>query len=1037
MAVSPAFGRSKPPPPSSRAAAAAGAGGRRAATASAAAPLAGRPRPGFLPRGGEASASSLRQPGRPPLRRATSLLSLYPPGGAIGSGRRGSDATATAAGAAGAGRRDSDVTVAVDGGRRVSDVTTAEVAGRGLDAGVDAAGRTDRRSPVWWRRPFLPRAATLDGPGGITAAAAAAAAAAAMTAADPRRCSTAPPWIRGLGDCTLPPALRPPAPDPAAVVAPRPGVELSPATASAETSGEAVGAGAAGEGGTAAGGGAAMPRPRQPPRRRKSVQFADAGAGGLDHILGVDDHLRLASAGRGGGGRGTATNSDATTTPWRVGWGVPAPATAATAPTSSPTAALAAPVASAPPPASTKSTVAAAEGAIGNRTDASPAVAVAAAPAVGVNTDGVKGTLSERFSPCLPPPHAAADVEAAIAAAADLRLSLEEPKRRSRGDLLAGSPVDSDDTPLGDSGGSSNSNSSGGGKGRGGGGGGGAPSSIGTGASSSPLTQASLPAVDVARYWAAVSRGRALGRSPPPPPAGRAERDTADGDAGGEGGRGSDSDSDGGSVGSSGSSSGDRRRLLPRRSSSVRAAAMALLPPVRARGDGAGVLPAISDAATAAAAAGAPAAGMADNPAALNATLLMDAWLPPSATVGSAAVGRLATLTGGSGATAWAGRVGGAAATGFRPGKGARRRQRRPENQDAWVCLSPYAPAAAAVTSATAAAAAAAAAVGVASKRAARGGVGCGGGGLRVRGLDGPPAPPHTPLLAGVFDGHGHSGAAAARLVRDVLPAFLSRALQEERTPFPSLEKGEEGGGRPSTAGRPSQPPPAAAAAAAAAATSAAHARFAAAAASAFPAAEAALTAPAVGIDHHFSGTTAVVAYIPSPADVYVAWAGDSRAVLGTPPAPGSPALVPMALSADHTPAVRAEARRITAAGGRLACPGGRGPTRVYLPRHPIPGAAMSRSVGDTAIAAVGVTASPEVVHVAVPPSGGVLLLATDGLWAVLSPAAAMAVVATARGGGDRQQKPRRHWWLMPRSGGRRGGVADDICAVVVYLPGS
>ncbi|KAE8797291.1 putative protein phosphatase 2C 9 [Hordeum vulgare] len=114
-------------------------------------------------------------------------------------------------------------------------------------------------------------------------------------------------------------------------------------------------------------------------------------------------------------------------------------------------------------------------------------------------------------------------------------------------------------------------------------------------------------------------------------------------------------------------------------------------------------------------------------------------------------------------------------------------------------------------------------------------------------------------------------------------------------------------------------------------------------------------------------GSTAVVAVV-NPTQIVVANAGDSRAVL-------SRAGVPVALSVDHKPDRPDELERIQAAGGRV----------IYWDGARVLGVlAMSRAIGDGYLKPF-VTAEPEVTVTERSDADDCLILASDGLWDVVT----------------------------------------------------
>ena len=128
--------------------------------------------------------------------------------------------------------------------------------------------------------------------------------------------------------------------------------------------------------------------------------------------------------------------------------------------------------------------------------------------------------------------------------------------------------------------------------------------------------------------------------------------------------------------------------------------------------------------------------------------------------------------------------------------------------------------------------------------------------------------------------------------------------------------------------------------------------------------------------DEFQAGCTAVVALV-TKATIYVANAGDSRAVLSR----GKKAI---ALSEDHKPAHVSERERIVAAGGFVSEIGGISRVNGNL--------SLSRAIGDLRYkqnpelerGAQIITAQPDVRSIDISPLDDFLLLACDGIWDVL-----------------------------------------------------
>jgi serine/threonine protein phosphatase PrpC len=157
-----------------------------------------------------------------------------------------------------------------------------------------------------------------------------------------------------------------------------------------------------------------------------------------------------------------------------------------------------------------------------------------------------------------------------------------------------------------------------------------------------------------------------------------------------------------------------------------------------------------------------------------------------------------------------------------------------------------------------------------------------------------------------------------------------------------------------------------------------------------------------------FSGTTCVQCYVSQNA-IVCANSGDSRALLcSVNPDNGQWYCTP--LSRDHKPEEVDEAARIRRSNGKIEqsrlqpgvyAPGLRagmfyGPKRVWLKSKPVPGLAMTRSIGDMAASSVGVTAEPEImVFDKLTKNDKILVIASDGIWDRFSNEEIMMTIAT------------------------------------------
>ena len=155
-------------------------------------------------------------------------------------------------------------------------------------------------------------------------------------------------------------------------------------------------------------------------------------------------------------------------------------------------------------------------------------------------------------------------------------------------------------------------------------------------------------------------------------------------------------------------------------------------------------------------------------------------------------------------------------------------------------------------------------------------------------------------------------------------------------------------------------------------------------------------------------GSTAITALVRGRT-LWVANAGDARAILVS----GSTAI---AMSEDHKPNRESERRRITKAGG----------TVVFMGCWRVNGVlATSRGFGDRELKKV-VSAEPEIRHRTLMEGDDYLVLASDGIWDVLSNQIVADIVA--RSGGCRAAAT-----AVTEEALRRGSM-DNVTAVVISL---
>ncbi|XP_042488703.1 LOW QUALITY PROTEIN: probable protein phosphatase 2C 72 [Macadamia integrifolia] len=146
-------------------------------------------------------------------------------------------------------------------------------------------------------------------------------------------------------------------------------------------------------------------------------------------------------------------------------------------------------------------------------------------------------------------------------------------------------------------------------------------------------------------------------------------------------------------------------------------------------------------------------------------------------------------------------------------------------------------------------------------------------------------------------------------------------------------------------------------------------------------------------LDSSCSGTTAVT-IIQQGEDLIIANLGDSRAVLGTITEKG---LTVIQLTTDLKPSLPREAERIKKSNGRVfALKDEPHVQRVWLPNDNLPGLAMARAFGDFQLKDYGLIAVPDISYHRLTANDQFLVLATDGIWDVLSNKQVASIVWSA-----------------------------------------
>lgn len=186
-------------------------------------------------------------------------------------------------------------------------------------------------------------------------------------------------------------------------------------------------------------------------------------------------------------------------------------------------------------------------------------------------------------------------------------------------------------------------------------------------------------------------------------------------------------------------------------------------------------------------------------------------------------------------------------------------------------------------------------------------------------------------------------------------------------------------------------------------------------------------------LDCFCSGSTAVTV-VKQGLNLFLGNIGDSRAIMGSKASDGS--LVATQLTVDLKPDLPKEAERINRCKGRVfALQDEPEVSRVWLPYDDAPGLAMARAFGDFCLKEYGVISVPEFTHRILTERDLFIVLASDGIWDVLSNEEVVEIVSSV---GSRSSAARtvvesatREWKTKyPTS------KIDDCAVVCLFLDG-
>ncbi|KAA8517717.1 hypothetical protein F0562_015191 [Nyssa sinensis] len=244
-------------------------------------------------------------------------------------------------------------------------------------------------------------------------------------------------------------------------------------------------------------------------------------------------------------------------------------------------------------------------------------------------------------------------------------------------------------------------------------------------------------------------------------------------------------------------------------------------------------------------------------------------------------------------------------------------------------------------------------------------------------------------FFCGVYDGHGLSGHKVARYVRDILPSKLSSSFKHSQTNGcnGSDDIDEENkinndnfdsrdGNDNCNCHNPF------------------FSSWKASLIKSFEEMDEELSADST-VDSYCSGTTAV-AILKQGNHLVTANLGDSRAILCT--RGNNNKLISVQLTVDMKPNLPVEAERIKNCRGRVfALDEEPEVFRVWMPDQNCPGLAMARAFGDFCLKDFGLISIPDVSYRKLTDRDEFVVLATDGVWDVLTNNEVIKIVASAR----------------------------------------
>ena len=110
------------------------------------------------------------------------------------------------------------------------------------------------------------------------------------------------------------------------------------------------------------------------------------------------------------------------------------------------------------------------------------------------------------------------------------------------------------------------------------------------------------------------------------------------------------------------------------------------------------------------------------------------------------------------------------------------------------------------------------------------------------------------------------------------------------------------------------------------------------------------------------------------------------------------------------------------------------GPNRVWMKTVDLPGLAMSRSIGDVVASRVGVIAIPDVFELTLQESHKMVIIASDGIWGVLSNERVVNIAGNYYNKCDPEAACEMLILEATKAWHNTGEMVDDITVVVIFL---